>query len=351
MGNNKSCIKKKPQDGQDFRYINGRRYHNEETASYLLSSDMEEIDRQQLQHYCFKHIFKCNVSAPIEKKLTEGSRVLDVGCGTGIWVLELSSKYENSEFFGVDMSPVFPSQIKPFNSNFIKANVLDGLPFSSDEFDYVHLSFLNASFTDDQWQNIVIPELIRVLKPNGWLEFYEVDVVQINGGPLIERISGSLQKLCYNAGINPRLPNLLKQWLSPYKCLKDIEELVAYPFLGKWKGEIVDELEIDNDLPGKCDDNDDTGRCNTGCENFDSDFSIKNTNVKSKYEVELGLLLKEVIKMYYTLDAENLSMCMGTSKEVFLDMLEECFEREMSEYDTRMKFMRVMCRKDDTIKK
>ncbi|CAG8514509.1 13324_t:CDS:2 [Acaulospora morrowiae] len=342
MGNSKSSIKKKP---QDFRYINGRRYHNEETASYLLSSDIEEIDRQQLQHYCFKHIFKCNMSAPVENMLIEGSRVLDVGCGTGIWVLELSSKYENSEFFGVDMSPVFPSQIKPFNSNFIKANVLDGLPFPSNEFDYVHLSFLNASFTDDQWQNIVIPELIRVLKPNGWLEFYEVDIIQLNGGPLIERISKSLQKLCHSASINPRLPNLFKQWLTPHECLKDIEEIVAYPFLGKWNGKIVDELEINNDYPGKCDDNYDTG-----CENIDNDFPIKKSNVKSKYEVELGILLKEVIKMYYTLDAENLSMCMGTSKEVFLEMLEECFEQEMSEYDTRMKFMRVVCRKDKTVK-
>ncbi|CAG8461537.1 16222_t:CDS:2 [Acaulospora morrowiae] len=318
MGNSKSSgTKGSFPSVQDFRYVNGRRYHSESDTPYILSSDLEEIDRQQLQHYCCKHIFRSNVSAPVEQKLIEGSKVLDVGCGTGIWVLELSTEYLMSEFIGVDMSPVFPIQIKPLNSTFIKANVLHGLPFSSDEFDYVHLSFMNGCFTDDQWQNIVIPELIRVLKPGGWLELYDVDVFTHKGGPLINRLTASVQQRISSVGLNSRAPNLYKQWVSSHSCLRDIEEIVFYPYVGEWKGYVVDGDDDNMDLNGK-------------------------ENIKSRYDVGLGILLKEMFKLFYITESENLSQFAGVSKEEYLEMVEECFEREMPEYDSRVKFMRVI---------
>ncbi|CAG8514468.1 13322_t:CDS:2 [Acaulospora morrowiae] len=322
MGNSKSSGSKgKSSSVQDFRYVNGRRYHCELDTSYILSSDIEEIDRQQLQHYCCKHIFKCNVSAPVERMLIEGSKVLDVGCGTGIWVLELSTEYIKSEFTGVDMSPVFPTQIKPLNSTFCKANVLHGLPFPSDEFDYVHLSFMNGCFTDDQWQNIVIPELIRVLKPGGWLELYDVDVFTYNGGPLINRLTASVQQRISSVGLNSRAPNLYKPWVSSHSCFSDVEEIAFYPYIGEWKDNVVDGEDGNMELNGK-------------------------ENIKSRYDVGLGILLKEMFKIFYISESENLSQFAGISKEEYLEMVEECFEQEMLEYDSRVKFMRVIGRKD-----
>jgi hypothetical protein len=62
-----------------YKYINGRKYYNEEIANDLTPIDIEEVDRTQVQHYTIKHIFGGNVSAPVKKCLSSGCKVLDVG--------------------------------------------------------------------------------------------------------------------------------------------------------------------------------------------------------------------------------------------------------------------------------
>ncbi|CAG8531511.1 12690_t:CDS:1 [Racocetra fulgida] len=63
-----------------FRYIDGRRYHNDENSKYPLPNDDEEINRLQSQHYLFRHAWGKNYSSPVEEILRAGgARVLDVG--------------------------------------------------------------------------------------------------------------------------------------------------------------------------------------------------------------------------------------------------------------------------------
>ena len=86
----------------DFQYDNqGRRLHadftplNSDAAVtsqkvYILPNDDEEMDRLHLQHYIVRFLFRSNFSAPVARGLTEGGRrVLDVGCGSGIWAFEV----------------------------------------------------------------------------------------------------------------------------------------------------------------------------------------------------------------------------------------------------------------------
>ncbi|CAG8751442.1 19777_t:CDS:2, partial [Racocetra fulgida] len=75
-------------------------------------------------------------------------------------------------FIGIDISPMFPTGIKPPNLTFHTANVLKGLPFPDDHFDFVYMRFLIIAFTEDEWST-VISELIRVVKPGGWIELME----------------------------------------------------------------------------------------------------------------------------------------------------------------------------------
>lgn len=80
-----------------------------------------------------------NFSAPVEELLEKGIKVLDVGCGSGRWILEMARDFPNSTFIGVDVSNVFPSPDKiPSNASFVEGNVLHGLPFADDTFDYVY---------------------------------------------------------------------------------------------------------------------------------------------------------------------------------------------------------------------
>jgi ubiquinone/menaquinone biosynthesis C-methylase UbiE len=47
----------------------------------------------------------------------------------------------------------------------------EGLPFPDNSFDYVVQRNALYNYTKEEWDSIVIPEMIRVLKPGGWIEF------------------------------------------------------------------------------------------------------------------------------------------------------------------------------------
>ncbi|CAG8825008.1 20368_t:CDS:2, partial [Dentiscutata erythropus] len=59
-------------------------------------------DRLALQHHIFKYIWQSNFSTPVNEKLETGAKVLDFGCGTATWLIDLSSQYPKSTFFGVE---------------------------------------------------------------------------------------------------------------------------------------------------------------------------------------------------------------------------------------------------------
>lgn len=81
--------------------------------------------------------------------------------------------YPQSTFHGVDAYPVFPSEVKPANCHFYLANVADHLPFPDNYFDFIHQRLLLFGLTRNDWRR-TIQELLRVLKPGGWLEIIEV---------------------------------------------------------------------------------------------------------------------------------------------------------------------------------
>ncbi|CAG8753247.1 uncharacterized protein OCT59_016883 [Rhizophagus irregularis] len=92
-------------------------------------------------------------------------------------LLELSNKYPLLEFTGIDKTKLFPSLIKPSNLNFIHANILEGLPFQQNHFDFVHLNIVEPRHTKDQWA-FIMSELIRVAKPGGYIEIQGFDSLQ-----------------------------------------------------------------------------------------------------------------------------------------------------------------------------
>lgn len=76
--------------------------------------------------------------APIEDQLECGIRVLDIGCGNGVWSIDMAQDYSASTFIGVDISDrLFPTKTElPPNCDFVMGNTLK-LPFPDNSFDYV----------------------------------------------------------------------------------------------------------------------------------------------------------------------------------------------------------------------
>ncbi|RUP44970.1 S-adenosyl-L-methionine-dependent methyltransferase [Jimgerdemannia flammicorona] len=122
--------------------------------------------------------------APVKEELERGIKVLDAGCGTGIWSLEMAKLYPASHFTGTDIVNVFEETIPkaPVNCNYEVANTLKGLPFQDGSFDYVFQRFQTGCFRKTEWP-LVIAELIRVTKPGGWLELVDTQGTFFNAGP------------------------------------------------------------------------------------------------------------------------------------------------------------------------
>ncbi|CAG8500460.1 7214_t:CDS:2 [Scutellospora calospora] len=239
----KSLPKPEIKDQDVQKYMTRRKY----SASYVLPVDDDEIDRMTLQHYIFQNIWKNNFSSPVESLLERGgAKVLDIGCGPGVFVLELASKYPKSQFTGCDIVANYPIQIKPENSTFVRANVVERLPFDDNTFDFVYMRFMMFALMTKEWP-YAISEMVRVTKPGGWIEVMERDILWFNEGEVIRNwrtkiVDGLKAANGIDLIISPHLPNYLAANKSLSKISKDerIEPLGAWGgILGKSYAQII----------------------------------------------------------------------------------------------------------------
>ncbi|RHZ85570.1 hypothetical protein Glove_64g96 [Diversispora epigaea] len=231
-----------------FRYNEGRRFHNTIDAKYFFPNDIEESDRLQEEHYLFQHAWKGNFSSPVQSTLNQpGATVLDVGCGPGSWVIDMAHTFSSAIFIGLDISPMFPSdQEKPNNASFLQSNLLDGLPFPDDTFNFIHQSGIATALEESQWKDEVISELIRVTKPGGWIEFMEID-----GSDGIELLSPNYCNLFNSAynffikqNININICPVIKSILKDNKQIKNIKHEVCAIRIGQWGGRLGELMTV-----------------------------------------------------------------------------------------------------------
>ncbi|KAF7299004.1 Methyltransf-25 domain-containing protein [Mycena indigotica] len=132
---------------------------------------------------------------------TPPTRVLDIGCGTGTWILNCGKAWRvhnvNSlvwviwaatsqaiiprEFIpltGLDVVPLHPnlgaSELAS-RITWVQANFLEGLPFPNEEFDFVHIKRIALGVPEDKWDGL-FEEIARILKPGGAFELIEEDL-------------------------------------------------------------------------------------------------------------------------------------------------------------------------------
>lgn len=74
------------------------------------------------------------------------------------------------------MCDVFPKEIRPSNVKFQVANMLEGLPFPDNTFDFVHMRLLLIGVKKDEWPEL-FKEVFRVLKPGGCAQSVEAGML------------------------------------------------------------------------------------------------------------------------------------------------------------------------------
>ncbi|KAI8082674.1 S-adenosyl-L-methionine-dependent methyltransferase [Gilbertella persicaria] len=148
----------------------GRQFHNESNSAYWYPNDDQELDRLVGEHFALKTLFNGNIPEGLFEKFSipveDNAKILDLGCGPGTWIMDVATELPNSELVGVDISDVFPSDIRPSNVSFKLNNILDGIAFPDNTFDIVHFRFFCIALRSEEWIP-VLKEIMRVLKPGG----------------------------------------------------------------------------------------------------------------------------------------------------------------------------------------
>ncbi|KAJ3126732.1 hypothetical protein HK098_007188 [Nowakowskiella sp. JEL0407] len=219
----------------DARIDQKRRFHAVESSIYPLPADIQEQDRLELQHILYRHGFNDTFLMPIHRQMsTRGLKVLDVGCGPGAWMRDVASSYPRAQVYGVDMAQSLFNGVEVLpNMKFFTGNVLERLPFDDNTFDAVYQRMLIAAIPREKWDH-VIKELIRVLKPGGYIELCEPDFWFIRSGPQFSHLWDGVSDVLRKRGVNMRIASQFPRIMTE-KGLTIVKDKVASFPLG-WGG-------------------------------------------------------------------------------------------------------------------
>ncbi|GAB7359931.1 hypothetical protein MBLNU230_g7457t1 [Neophaeotheca triangularis] len=180
-----------------WSYANGRRYASQDLGHYYMPADEPEIQRLNEQHWMLTQTKNGALhSAPFAPTNAAGDgsglKVLDVGCGSGIWCIQMAAEYPGAQVVGMDVSPIQPTN-KPANVDWLVQDMEEqSWPFPQEHFDMVHLSLVHGCVAD--WDKFM-RKMLSFVRPGGWLEHQEYSLCRLylldeSGGrvPLPEKI-------------------------------------------------------------------------------------------------------------------------------------------------------------------
>ncbi|KAI9877444.1 MAG: hypothetical protein M1830_003866, partial [Pleopsidium flavum] len=109
----------------------------------------------------------------------ENITVADIGTGTGIWLLDLARKLPASarlEGLDINLAQTPPEGWLPSNVRFRKLDIFDDVPKDLiEKYDVVHIRHMVLVVRNNNPLPILL-NLLKLLKPNGYLQWGEVDL-------------------------------------------------------------------------------------------------------------------------------------------------------------------------------
>ena len=211
-----------------------------EHAPYLLPKDEQEDARLRFQHYVLQHAFGNAYLAPLPADLHS---ILDVGCGTGTWLLEMTRQFPRAHLLGLDLVCTSLPQPLPETCLFVQADLLQGLPFPTGQFDFTHQRLLVGAIPALRWPEVV-RELVRVTRVGGWVECLEVGATVQPMGRATERLLSWVRETSLARGIDVALVSQLGSLLTGAGCQGVETHELPVP-LGAWAGRGGELLKLD----------------------------------------------------------------------------------------------------------
>ncbi|CEG64177.1 hypothetical protein RMATCC62417_01201 [Rhizopus microsporus] len=192
--------------------ISDREFHDIETSSYWLPKDDEEQMRLTGQHFAFKEMLEGNVVPSVPLDFNKGNlSVLDVGCGSGAWIMDMITDYPKCDYHGCDIVQAIPTNMMPKQFTFKIGNILETLPYEDNTFDFVHMRLMIFALREDEWPG-AIKELLRVTKPGGLVQIVDANIeLPEQKNTVFYRSLSAVHTICKAVGQNPRIGGELER--------------------------------------------------------------------------------------------------------------------------------------------
>ncbi|KAG8910890.1 hypothetical protein FRC01_006066, partial [Tulasnella sp. 417] len=145
---------------------------NSTSQTYLLPADVLEHNRLDLQHEMLKQmrngLFLADEDvrralAPREDPESQPA-VLDIGSGSGSWMVDMARMFPHAEIVGIDLAPANLNKTPPPNCRFECDDVNLGLLHYRGAFDVVHVSCVAQGIAN---YRKMLDEITEVLRPGG----------------------------------------------------------------------------------------------------------------------------------------------------------------------------------------
>ncbi|KAI0068004.1 hypothetical protein BV25DRAFT_1875105 [Artomyces pyxidatus] len=237
-----------------YRHEYGRGLNNYSEV-YRLPADDEELDRLDKQHDMFRKIMGA-YAPPMAEVMADDTpgeikTVLDLGCGSGSWIMDAARDFPHCQAVAVDLVPMQAMQVHS-HFEFCSKSSLDcrlcrempencrsevddinlGLQHFFGDFNVVHARLISSGIKDYQ---TLIDHISQVLRTRGLLELYEFDfrVYDKDHRPIFAP-TGVLQPPWFALWMNflnmavrqrggsPDAANMLHHWISRHAAFEEV---------------------------------------------------------------------------------------------------------------------------------
>jgi len=223
---------------QALRQEFGRELNNYSEV-YRLPADGEELDRLDQQHEMFIEVMgkypPCLPEIMRDDVPGETKACLDLGCGSGAWIMELAREYPNSLCVAVDLVPM-QSLTMPDNCRSEVDDINLGLEHFYGDFNVVHARLISSGIKDFVR---LIDQIAHCIRPAGLLDMMEFDFhvwdhmpdgnhrrcdldTSTIDQPWVARWMIFANVAAKNAGGDPDAATHLHQWITAHPAFEDI---------------------------------------------------------------------------------------------------------------------------------
>ncbi|KAI0035129.1 S-adenosyl-L-methionine-dependent methyltransferase [Vararia minispora EC-137] len=216
-----------------YRHEYGRGVNNYSDV-YWLPADDEELDRLDLQHRMFQRLMG-KYPAPLHDILKDDTpedpkRALDLGCGSGGWIMDLARDYPHCDCVAVDLVPMQREDMPP-NCRSEVDDINFGLQHFFNAFHVVHARLISSGIRDYEY---LVDHISGALRPGGLVDILEFDfrvygpdrkpftIMPNSNAPYFARWMSLLNMAVRQRGGSPDAANSIHSYVLEHGAYEDV---------------------------------------------------------------------------------------------------------------------------------